>query len=208
MSHKEHIVEQAMQMFVAQGIKSVRMDDIAQHLRVSKRTLYELFGDKEELLYQAMSAYLEQARCRREELARGAADIIQAMFVVLQDVMNFSSQTNRMLANLRKFYPAVSERLQVEGSERGRNDLRKMLYEGIKQGFFIDSFNVDLSISVLYYSSAAIISDQKTMLPEGLSARRAFVQIISTFFRGVATEKGMRLIDLYRERYMQEQNEY
>lgn len=43
-----------MQMFATQGIKSVRMDDIAQHLGVSKRTLYELFGDKEGLLYLAM----------------------------------------------------------------------------------------------------------------------------------------------------------
>ena len=39
MDQKERIIEQAMQMFVTQGIKSVRMDDIAQHLGVSKRTL-------------------------------------------------------------------------------------------------------------------------------------------------------------------------
>ena len=45
MDQKERIIEQAMHMFVSQGIKSVRMDDIAQQLGVSKRTLYELFGD-------------------------------------------------------------------------------------------------------------------------------------------------------------------
>ena len=50
MDQKERIIEQAMHMFVSQGIKSVRMDDIAQQLGVSKRTLYELFGDKEGLL--------------------------------------------------------------------------------------------------------------------------------------------------------------
>ena len=54
MDQKERIIEQAMHMFVSQGIKSVRMDDIAQQLGVSKRTLYELFGDKEGLLYLAM----------------------------------------------------------------------------------------------------------------------------------------------------------
>ena len=42
MDQKERIIEQAMHMFVSQGIKSVRMDDIAQQLGVSKRTLYEL----------------------------------------------------------------------------------------------------------------------------------------------------------------------
>ena len=54
---KERIIDQAMHMFVSQGIKSVRMDDIAQQLGVSKRTLYEMFGDKEGLLYLAMERY-------------------------------------------------------------------------------------------------------------------------------------------------------
>lgn len=57
MTQEERIVDRAMQMFVAQGIKSVRMDDIARTLGVSKRTLYELFGDKEHLLYLAMVRY-------------------------------------------------------------------------------------------------------------------------------------------------------
>ena len=49
-TQKDRIIEEAMRMFVQQGIKSVRMDDIARSLGVSKRTLYEQFGDKEELL--------------------------------------------------------------------------------------------------------------------------------------------------------------
>lgn len=59
---KGRIIDQAMQMFVSQGIKSVRMDDIAQQLGVSKRTLYEMFGDKEGLLYLAMERYSERNR--------------------------------------------------------------------------------------------------------------------------------------------------
>ena len=58
MDQKERIIEQAMHMFVSQGIKSVRMDDIAQQLGVSKRTLYELFGDKEGLLYPVSYTHL------------------------------------------------------------------------------------------------------------------------------------------------------
>ena len=54
-SQRERIIEHAMEMFATQGIKSVRMDDIASQLGMSKRTLYELFGDKEELLYLSIS---------------------------------------------------------------------------------------------------------------------------------------------------------
>lgn len=69
MDQKERIIEQAMQMFVTQGIKSVRMDDIAQQLGVSKRTLYELFGDKEGLLYLAMERFFESKRVERPKPA-------------------------------------------------------------------------------------------------------------------------------------------
>ena len=48
MIQREYIIERASEMFVANGIKSVRVDDIAHNLGMSKRTLYEMFGDKEE----------------------------------------------------------------------------------------------------------------------------------------------------------------
>ena len=64
MDQKERIIEQAMHMFVSQGIKSVRMDDIAQQLGVSNG-LYEMFGDKEGLLYLAMDRYFEKKRIER-----------------------------------------------------------------------------------------------------------------------------------------------
>lgn len=77
---RETIIQLAAEMFVGQGIKAVRMDDIARHIGVSKRTIYEQFGDKEELLYQCLSYYVrEQDRaarrvgCTGEERARSDA---------------------------------------------------------------------------------------------------------------------------------------
>ena len=114
---KERIIDQAMQMFVAQGIKAVRMDDIARQLGVSKRTLYEEFGDKEQLLYLAITRHIEQTEARHTELAAGSADMFEAMFRVLSDMMDNSQTMNRMMDNLRKFHPAVHERIMAEGSE-------------------------------------------------------------------------------------------
>ncbi len=79
MDQKERIIEQAMQMFVAQGIRSVRMDDIAQQLGVSKRALYELFGDKEGLLYLAMERFFECKRIERAAACAGARNVLEAM---------------------------------------------------------------------------------------------------------------------------------
>ena len=62
MTQKERIIAQAMQMFVSQGIKSVRMDEIAQQLGVSRRTRYEFFGGRASPPYLAMEYCFE---CKR-----------------------------------------------------------------------------------------------------------------------------------------------
>lgn len=190
-----------MKMFVSQGIKSVRMDDIAQQLGVSKRTLYEQFGDKEELLYQAMMCYFEQNRRRWCELCSGARNVLEEMFMALGDVMDHSELTNRMVENLRKFYPAVHAKLLREGFEKDRCEFRAMLDRGIADGLFVDTINIELAISVLYYTSTAIVARKELLLPEGMTEREAFVQIISNFFRGIATARGFELVDDYLNRY-------
>lgn len=198
---KERIIDQAMQMFVSQGIKSVRMDDIAQQLGVSKRTLYELFGDKEGLLYLAMERYSERNRQRWNELTAGSQNVLEAMFMVLGEVMDNAEVTRRMMDNLRKFYPAVHDKLMREGMVKNRTSLRRMLEQGICDGLFVDTFNIDLAISVLYYTASAIVTRRELMLPPDMTERGAFVQIISNFFRGISTAEGLRLIDDNLKRY-------
>lgn len=201
MNQKERIIEQAMQMFVSQGIKSVRMDDIAQQLGVSKRTLYELFGDKEGLLYLAMDRYFEQSRLERAAACADARNVLEAMFMVLGGVMDNAEVIQRLMNNLRKFYPAVYEKMVREGSAKSRRDLQDMLEKGIGDGLFVGTINLDLAISVLYYTASALTVRKDLILPEGMAEREAFVQIISNFFRGISTAEGMRLIDDYLERY-------
>ena len=196
---KERIIDQAMQMFATQGIKSVRMDDIAQHLGVSKRTLYELFGDKEGLLYLAMERYFQRDRQRWTELTANARNVLEAMFMVLAQVMDKAEVSSRMMDNLKKFYPAVHDKLTREGMEKNRRSLRGMLDQGIVDGLFVDNINIDLAISVLYYTASALVTRKELMLPAGMTEREAFVQIISNFFRGISTAKGLRLIDCTTE---------
>ena len=201
MDQKERIIEQAMQMFVTQGIKSVRMDDIAQQLGVSKRTLYELFGDKEVLLYLAMDRYFEKTRLERSASCADARNVLEAMFMVLGGVMDNAEVIQRLMNNLRKFYPAVYQKMASEGAAKSRRDLKEMLELGIADGLFVETFNLELAISLLYYTASAITVRKDLMLPEGMPEREAFVQIVSNFFRGISTAKGLQLVDDYVKRY-------
>ena len=75
-----------------------------------------------------------------------------------------------------------------------------MLCRGIDEGLFIDNFNIDLAISVLYYT-ASTVTHHELILPGEITEREAFLQIVSTFFRGISTAEGLRLVDRYRLRY-------
>ena len=104
---RETIIQLAAEMFVGQGIKAVRMDDIARHIGVSKRTIYEQFGDKEELLYQCLSYYVREQDRRHAELGAQAKNVLEAMLLVFGDVMDKAEISHRLQSNLRRFYPKV-----------------------------------------------------------------------------------------------------
>lgn len=68
-----------------------------------------------------------------------------------------------------------------EGTAKSRRDLQEMLEKGIADGLFVDTINLDLAISVLYYTASAITVRKDLILPAGMTEREAFVQIISNF---------------------------
>ena len=153
------------------------------------------------MLYLAMERFFECKRIERAAACAGARNVLEAMFMVLGCVADESETIQRLLGNLRKFYPAVHARLMREGTAQSRLDLLRMLETGIADGLFTGSFNLDLAIAVLYYTASAITKRKDIPLPEGMTEREAFVQIISNFFRGISTAKGLELIDDYLKRY-------
>ncbi|MDE7069054.1 MAG: TetR/AcrR family transcriptional regulator; helix-turn-helix transcriptional regulator, partial [Alistipes sp.] len=197
----EYIVEQTVRMFIAEGAKSVRMDDIASRLSVSKRTLYELFGDKENLLFEAMRFLSEEIDARHRQLCAHAHDILEEIFLVLEDTMLVSGEMYHVMASLRKFYPAIWNRLEEANREHHRCKLRERLEQGIADGLFRDDFDVDLAISMLYYMATALMTRSEMMIPEGMSSSQAFIQLLVCFFRGIATPRGGELIATYAARY-------
>lgn len=199
MMQREHIIAKASEMFVLHGIKSVRMDDIAQTLGVSKRTLYEMFGDKEELLYLCMSNLLEKQRENVNELAKSAASILESILHGILNMMQYSDVNNRIMNNLQKFYPSVFQRIHKECGEAGRTNFRDAIRKCVDEGYLAGRFDMDLAITVLYYTAMGVVARRDFPYPEGVSTQKAFRHIVICFFRGVATAKGLEVVDKFVE---------
>ena len=74
---KEKIQQMSMQLFTSRGIKAVKMDDIAAALGISKRTLYEIYDDKESLLRAGVSKYMEEHRQRMDYIVRNSSSVME-----------------------------------------------------------------------------------------------------------------------------------
>lgn len=198
MTQRERIIEQAANMFTEQGIKSIRMDDIAKALGVSKRTLYELFEDKEELLYHSIRFMQRRRMTTIEAEMKENRDTLACLFESVAMMMDNKDLHRRISNNLRKFYPATFERVRKEAEEDSGKILYSLIEHYIDCGLIVPTVDIRLSVTILYYTATTLVTTADNMsLPAGVSLEDALTYTIINFFRGIATIEGVRQIDEY-----------
>ena len=201
MTQKENIIHHASKMFVEQGIKAVRMDDIAQELSISKRTLYELFNDKEELLYQSIRYYSEDLHNRRKEHISNIDNPLEVMVVSLRDMIDAAPLAGRIRRNMRRFYPSVYKRLEDEVQSKSKAELERWVAVCVECGYFERNVKIRFAVDVLHHSVHGMLVN--TLDEERPS--NELVEMMSysllVFIRGLCTVEGQRVIDECTSRY-------
>lgn len=201
MASREQIIKRASEMIVELGIKSLRVDDLAQDLAMSKRTLYEIFADKQELLYHSIKYLFNQEAEQVLASVDTKSGGIPALFEMFDLMAQRGNVRQRIMENLRKFYPELFERIMTENRDYGLALLRARLNQLIEEGLVAKTVNVDLSVTMFYYTSMGLMRRQgQLVLPEGVTEADAFRYTIVNFFRGIATLKGVEQIDEYLAR--------
>ncbi len=185
-------------MYIKDGIKMVRMDDIARSAGISKRTLYETFGDKEELIYQAMILHFGSLAEQHEAIARKAPNILVAIMSVMEHIIESSEVNWKLMSSLRRLHPAVSRRMEQDNSIEKRQDFLDGLEMGVRDGLLNARANLDLAITMLNFLSKSLVTGSEDLsLPEGATSQMAFMEFMVTVMRGISTAKGIEVIDNY-----------
>lgn len=198
MTQREKIVDHVSQMILSLGVKSVRMDDVANSLGMSKRTLYEMFADKEELLFESIVYLME---CRQQNLSEQMRGCDNMLEVLLYSVRIFTSTAHiddtakRLTTNLRKFYPTVLERVQRVHTEKGLAGLQYALDRCLAEGYLDPNVDVELMAQLFFSSTGIFMTDNNVVLPEGITRDEAFGAMVVNFLRGLSTVKGLQVID-------------
>ena len=198
MTKREVVIKRAAEMIVELGVKSLRVDDLAHDLAVSKRTLYEMFGDKEELLYHSIKHLFQSEANEIQASVAESQKGIPALLEIFDAMMARSAVRKRIMENLAKFYPELYERIMTENRDYGLAMLRKKLTRLVEEGLISEMVNIDLSITMFYYTSMGLMRRHgRLVLPNGVTEQDAFRYTIVNFFRGIATLKGVEQIDAY-----------
>ncbi len=191
---KLRIVEHTTRMFARDGVKAVRMDDIAAEMGISKRTIYEIFGDKDTLITECLDHFTDMVKKENEEIASKTDNIIAEYLSMLEGLDRRMDATCKIMDDMRKFYPHIYEQYLRNHACEATNDIQRKLQQGIEQGYLIPSLDIKLALSVLGHSMYGAIKTEQ-LAPSNVSQRDAFKFFITHFIRGISTQKGIELID-------------
>lgn len=201
MTSRELIIEHAMKMFVSHGVKAVRMDDIAQELGVSKRTLYEMFEDKEELLYQSVKLFLDQGCLRRAKQIEELDNDMEIMLVSLREMISDAPTTSRIRRNIARFYPSVFKRLEEEITAKSIRNLESWIQRGIEKGYLTKTADSSFVIKVLNNSTLGIFSSELYDSYNSVELVSMMTYSLVIFIRGLCTPQGIEIIDGCFDKY-------
>ena len=190
-SLKRKILDTAMTLFKEKGIKSVRMDDIATAMAISKRTLYEIYSNKEDLLFECVRNENETLTRKIAEYAMSAENemAVVAYFIKLR-LRDLGSINPLFFTEMEKYGRILA--FFKQNSEKQAARSQEFMCKGIEHGFFRNDLNYDI---INRMGDAAMNYVMRTRLYEKYKLNEIFHTFVVVFLRGCCTEKGLKYLD-------------
>lgn len=199
---KQKILAKAHQLFVEQGIRNVTMDGLAQSLGMSKRTIYEQFADKQELVKADAQLFAQQIKQDSERVMKEADNVIQGLAQMMQYFQNMvQTVTPFYFKDMKKFYPNAYECITSKKDVHDFALTTHLVQSGILQGIFRDDVNVKL---VCFFLNTTILAnhDQMKDVPD-LKYGDFEKDVLFTYLLGLATDAGRVLILKEQKNYFE-----
>lgn len=199
LSVKERISTEAFKLFCQRGIKSVSMDDIAQHLSMSKKTIYKWFANKDEVVHFATDQYLGTVKADCKHCQLDAANAIEELLAIMETTRRVFAGIHPAIFHDLQKYHASAWKLWLEfKSHYLLGQIKENLLRGISEGLFRQELDVEV-VARLRLAQVEVPFDER------LFPRHQFeilpVQLVSLecFMLGIATLKGHKMINDYKQ---------
>ncbi len=198
MEAKERIAKKANDLFMQYGIRSVSMDDISSQVGMSKKTLYQCFADKEDLVNEVICTIMDH---NREECIcdkKKAENAVHELFLAFDMISElFANMNPAVMFDLQKYHPTVFKKIQEYKYGFLFTVIRENLERGIKEELYRPEINVE--ILTRFRIESTMLAFNSEIFPTNRTELVKIEQeILDHFLYGVANAKGQKLILKYK----------
>ena len=192
---KEKIISKSEELFFSLGFKSVTMDDIANAMGISKKTIYAHFSNKTELVEVVTFSVLDHISEGIDRINAASINPIEELYDIKMFVINYLKSVKVSPQHqLKKYYPQIYERLQIKQFEKMHSSFENSLKMGMNTGLFRPDIDVNF-ISRLYFNGVTAIRDI-SVFPESLFDKNyLFESYLEYHLRAITTLKGLNLLN-------------
>jgi TetR/AcrR family transcriptional regulator, cholesterol catabolism regulator len=199
MEQKDRIQQKAHDLFMQFGLRSVSMDDIAAALGMSKKTIYQFFSDKDDLVDVVVDEELKQTQQDCMFCKSKSANAVEELFLTMQQIHDQLQNMNPMvLYDMQKFHPAAYEKFRKHKNEFLFKMIRNNIERGVKEELYRPEINIDVICK--FRLEAMMIPFNIAVFPPGkYNLADVTQETMEHFLYGLTTLKGYKLILKYKQ---------
>jgi AcrR family transcriptional regulator len=199
MEIKDRILQRAQQLFMRNGIKSVSMDDIAADMGMSKKTLYKWFENKDQIVMAGITNHLNGVQGDCAVVAGRATNAVEEMLMLSKWAdEQFANVHPSIFNDMKKYHPTAWEMFRAHKNTFILAQIVQNLRRGMAEGLFRPDLDVDV-LARLSLAQIELAFDSELYPAAQFSPMRVNRVFDEHFLLGVATLKGHKLINQYRQ---------
>ncbi len=188
------ILEKVTKLFLKYGIKSVSMDEIAAELCISKKTLYQHFKDKEDLIQTIISTETSKKKTQFSCYSDKGLNAIEEAIEVYVAANNFLKETSPVVEyDLRKYYPRLHKQMSDFRRETIRKTITENLKKGVEQGLYRNDFDLEIIAKIHVGRVELMMSDEQ--FAEEQMSKKMFNELFIYHLRGICSRKGLDFLE-------------
>ncbi len=199
MKTKDRILKSAEELFFKYGLKSITMDDIAKDLGISKKTIYQFYSDKNEVVEMLMTQRLRTNECEFQKITKGSANVIEEFFEMMKNLgVMFAQMNPNLFYDLQKYHPTAWNLFKQFKEECIERLDKFSVKRGIKQGLVREDINTKI-VTRLRMEEVEMGFNPQAFPPDKFKIIEVQLALLDHFLHGICTLKGHKLINKYKE---------
>ena len=192
---KQNILIGVDSMFMRYGLKSITMDDIANKLSISKKTIYQFFKDKDSLVSEFVGGFMAQQEIDLIKIRKESKNVIEELVKTTEYLKSKVCNVNPVvLLDLRKYHPAAWKIFQTHKTIFIQNHVSETLRNGVFDGYFRKSINVKI-IARMRIEQIEMGYNPDVFPIDEFNSVDVQMQIFDHFVYGICTLKGHQLLN-------------